>query len=163
MRINLDTSVLYQLSQTFGNKAPQVLWNSLNGIHEKAADFPFTESLTYDEIVRRNAISRRLDVGLMESARDILTHLNRMTGKSFRPVDTNLKPIAILLKDYDKNNILGVIDNKVAKWKGTSMEDFLRPSTLFRPSNFEAYVNESVAPEIAEKNLSNELKALLED
>jgi hypothetical protein len=36
-----------------------------------------------------------------------------------------------------------VIDVKVEKWKGDpKMDDFLRPDTLFRPKNFEAYLNE---------------------
>ena len=35
-----------------------------------------------------------------------------------------------------------VIDNKVSQWKGTDSEMYLRPKTLFSPSNFEGYLNE---------------------
>jgi uncharacterized phage protein (TIGR02220 family) len=34
-----------------------------------------------------------------------------------------------------------VIDNMVAKWKGTEWEQYLRPQTLFQASKFENYLN----------------------
>lgn len=162
MKISIDTSVITQLTQTYGDKAPQVLWNALVNHQEKVDTFDgIMNPLDYEEIVRRQKISQRLSVAQMENARDVLAHLNRETGKAFKMLDTNLKPIAILLRTYEKKELIQVIDNKVAKWKGTSMEDYLRPSTLFRPSNFEAYANESVAPEVQEKNFGEELDAML--
>ncbi|NCB45345.1 MAG: hypothetical protein EOM59_22360, partial [Clostridia bacterium] len=37
-----------------------------------------------------------------------------------------------------------VIDKKCAQWKGTDMDKYLRPSTLFNASKFEGYLNEKV-------------------
>lgn len=37
-----------------------------------------------------------------------------------------------------------VINNKYAEWQGTEYEKYLRPSTLFRQSKFEEYLNQKV-------------------
>ena len=166
MKIIVDTSTINQLAQTYGDRADKVLWTGIDGMRAELSipglDYSNAELfISYDDIVRHQKISQRKSVAIMENARDCLSHLNLVTGKSFRPVDTNLKPIASLLKTYNKEVILRVIDNKVAKWKGTSMDDYLRPSTLFRASNFEAYANESLAPEVQEKNFGAELDSIL--
>jgi uncharacterized phage protein (TIGR02220 family) len=159
VKINLDTSILSQLSQAYGTKAKDALWNALESLHE---DLDIGDTFfSCEEVIRRQKISQRLNVAIMENARDILNHLNECTGKGFRSVESNLKPIALLLKSYDKKVIIQVIDNKVAKWQGTSMEDYLRPSTLFRPSKFEEYANEGLAPEVKEKNFGDELNSML--
>ena len=43
--------------------------------------------------------------------------------------------------DYTLEDFKAVIDYKVSKWKGTDMEQYLRPSTLFG-NKFQNYVNE---------------------
>ncbi len=35
-----------------------------------------------------------------------------------------------------------MIDKKTTEWKGTEMEKYLRPETLFSPSKFENYLNQ---------------------
>lgn len=163
MKFSIDTSVLSQIETCYGAKAPQALWDTISAALEGAPSQLASEvlSLDMDRVTRHHSMRRRLNVSLTENAKDVLDHLNRATGKGFRPVETNLKPITQLLKSYPKEKVIGVIDNKVAKWQGTSMEDYLRPSTLFRASNFEAYVNEAPAPEVAEKSFSKELDAML--
>ena len=47
---------------------------------------------------------------------------------------------------YTVEDFKKVIDNKVSDWTDGDMEKYLRPQTLFRPSNFEAYLNESQKP-----------------
>jgi hypothetical protein len=36
---------------------------------------------------------------------------------------------------------LGMIDTMLICWKGTKWEPYLKPSTLFKPTKFESYVN----------------------
>ena len=49
------------------------------------------------------------------------------------------------IKDgYSFDDFVKVIDCKVSDWKDNpDMNKYLRPSTLFRPGNFENYLNES--------------------
>ncbi len=168
MKIIVDSSVINQLAQTYGDKAAQALYTGINCAREEATlpglDYSAAELyLNYETIVRYQKITSRKSVALLEYARDVLSHLNRVTGKNFRPVDANLKPIVALLKTYKPEEIQRVVENKTAKWKGTDFEDYLRPSTLFRSSNFEAYANEALAPEIADQNFANELDGLFEE
>jgi len=85
---------------------------------------------------------------ILSSIKEIILYLNEKTGKAFRA--TTKETVAFIaarlgegrtLEDFKK-----VIDIKVQKWANDpKMADFLRPSTLFRPSNFEAYLNERPA------------------
>ncbi len=74
---------------------------------------------------------------------EILQYLNEITGSKFRPIKTNLTKIDALLKDFTHEEIILVIQVKTFQWRNNpTMAGYLRPSTLFRQSNFENYINE---------------------
>lgn len=74
---------------------------------------------------------------------EILNFLNEKTGRSFRTVKINLNLIEARLKSgASVEDCRGVIARKVRQWKGTEMEKYLRPKTLFGPENFEQYIGE---------------------
>ncbi len=81
---------------------------------------------------------------------DIINYLNKKANKNFSPkTEATQKLINGRLVDgYSVEDFYKVIDVKVKDWKGKktsdgqSLEKFLRPNTLFRPGNFENYVNE---------------------
>lgn len=79
-----------------------------------------------------------------DAAKRLLAFLNEKTGKSFRPVDTHLVLIEARLKDgATEANCRGVIARKCAEWQDDpKTRAWLRPSTLFRASNFENYLGE---------------------
>lgn len=80
----------------------------------------------------------------------IIDYLNKKAGKKFkaetketqRLINGRIKE-GFKLEDFKK-----VIDNKCNEWigkttrEGKSCEDWLNPQTLFRPSNFEKYLNQ---------------------
>lgn len=72
----------------------------------------------------------------------IIDYLNNKAGTHFKPVESNLKFIKARLKDYSEEDIKAVIDKKVADWKGTDMQKYIRPETLFNATKFESYLNE---------------------
>jgi uncharacterized phage protein (TIGR02220 family) len=82
-------------------------------------------------------------LGNNDAIAEIMGYLNEKTGKSFSPNSANAKKyVSARLKDgYAIEDFKKVIDVKVAKWKGTSMEDYLRPQTLFG-EKFDGYLNE---------------------
>lgn len=75
---------------------------------------------------------------------EILDKLNEITGSKFRPIKSNLTKITALLKaDFSEMDILEVIQLKTIQWKNNpKMAGYLCPTTLFRESNFEKYINE---------------------
>ena len=86
----------------------------------------------------------------------VVRYLNEKTGKKFssKSKETIDHIKARIAEGHTIEDFKRVIDVKVAKWKGKSWkgqsgdvvqgDDLLRPSTLFRPTNFENYLNESM-------------------
>lgn len=76
---------------------------------------------------------------------EVISYLNEKADRRFSFAESNLQHVRARLKDgFTVDDCKMVIDNKVANWRGTKFEPYLRPSTLFRPKNFEAYLNERI-------------------
>lgn len=69
---------------------------------------------------------------------------NEQTGRHFKNIESNRRKVNGRLNDgYTKSDIEKVVTFQSKKWKGTDQKEYLRPSTLFRPSNFENYLNDA--------------------
>lgn len=81
---------------------------------------------------------------------NVIEKLNKLTGSKFNPkgkATSNL--ILNLLEDYTEEDLILVVEKMCYKWgthkKGEKdMSEYLRPSTLFRRSNFENYLGMKV-------------------
>jgi len=82
-------------------------------------------------------------------AAEVLSYLNEKTKRKYR----NTGHIPARLKEtfmrdgrkvptYTVDDCKKVIDVKCAEWMGTEQEKFLTPITLFRPANFDRYMNQ---------------------
>ncbi len=79
--------------------------------------------------------------------KEIIGYLNEKTGRDFRS-SANYNQSCIKARwneGYTLEQFKKVIDTKVAMWKGTKMEDYLRPQTLFG-TKFESYLNQTARP-----------------
>lgn len=86
-------------------------------------------------------------------AKEIIDYLNAKTGKRFLITTKATQKLISgrLSEGRTFADFQFVIDNRVKAWKGKEMEEYLRPSTLFTPTNFENYLNSNdVAPQKAE-------------
>ena len=84
---------------------------------------------------------------LRAEARTILELLNNKTGRSFKPVDANLKPIMARIREYDADTVRQVIANRCIEWLDNErLSEYLRPKTLFAASNFANYEGALVDP-----------------
>lgn len=88
--------------------------------------------------VREHKVEEKEDTSMLV---EVLDYLNEKAGTKYRPVESNLKFIRARLKDYSVADLKAVVDRQVAKWKGTSMQMYLRPETLFNATKFETYHN----------------------
>lgn len=92
---------------------------------------------------------------------EILEFLNTTTKRRFRPTKSNLFGIKARLKeDYSLQEIQEVIIIKTMEWTNNpQMSVHLNPVTLFRPSNFEKYINQVIAvkdnPKLYEKHFKS--------
>ncbi|WP_203624624.1 conserved phage C-terminal domain-containing protein [Lacticaseibacillus sp. 866-1] len=72
----------------------------------------------------------------------LFEYLNEKSGKHFKNTATNRKLVHERLREgFTPKDIQTAIDNVTAGWLGTDMEQYIRPSTIFRASKFEGYVN----------------------
>lgn len=79
-----------------------------------------------------------------EAVKAIIDYFNERVGThyTYRNKEVNGFINARLREGFSIEDFKTVIDNKIASWKGTEWEQFLRPKTLFAPSHFEDYLNE---------------------
>lgn len=98
-----------------------------------------------DKLKEREKTNKREKEKIEDDITEIIEYLNLKAGKNYRTnVESNRSAIRARLNDhYTKEDCIKVIDIKVAKWKGTEYEQYLKVSTLFRPAHFDDYLNES--------------------
>jgi uncharacterized phage protein (TIGR02220 family) len=104
----------------------------------------FMSGNSYDDIFSETPQLKSLKL----QAKEVLKFLNEKTGRAYRPVDTNLKLIMARLKTgATVMNCRQVIAKKTREWKGNeTMDEYLRPATLFNATKFEQYMGELVIP-----------------
>ena len=96
---------------------------------------------------------------------EIIEYLNLKTGSKFKPTTKPyVQAIRSRLKEgYTVDDFKTVIDKKCREWKGTKLEKYLTPKTLFAPSHFDTYLNsnEMAAMTDTERKVA-ELAALID-
>lgn len=96
---------------------------------------------------------------------EIIEYLNLKTGSKFKPTTKPyVQAIRSRLKEgYTVDDFKTVIDKKCREWKGTKLEKYLTPKTLFAPSHFDTYLNsnETATMTDTEKKVA-ELAALID-
>lgn len=89
----------------------------------------------------RKSVEKNLDL-----VAEVIHYLNRKTNRNYRENNQSTQRLinARLRDGYTLEDFKKVIDVKVAQWKkDPKMNQYLRPSTLFNPTNFENYLMES--------------------
>lgn len=96
---------------------------------------------------------------------EIIEYLNIKTGSKFKATTKPyIQAIRSRLKEgYTVDDFKTVIDKKCREWKGTKLEKYLTPKTLFAPSHFDTYLNsnEMLAMTDTERKVA-ELNALID-
>ena len=89
----------------------------------------------------------------VDQAKEVFEFLNSKTGKTFRAVNpdgslttSGTHVVSLLKKGFEYRDFKIVIARKYRQWTGDDrMEQYLRPKTLFLPSNFVEYRGETDA------------------
>lgn len=76
---------------------------------------------------------------------EVIEFMNKLYGRNFNPAsDYATKGLKERLKDYTKEQIKLVVANRYTEWKDDAvMEKHLNPTTIFRPSKFDKYIEEA--------------------
>jgi uncharacterized phage protein (TIGR02220 family) len=80
----------------------------------------------------------------LDEAKGVLRYLNKATGRSYRPVSTNLNLIVARLRSgVTAAQLKEVVFHKADQWgKDAKMMEYLRPATLFNATKCEQYLGE---------------------
>lgn len=76
---------------------------------------------------------------------EVIKYFNKTTGKKFRATTSEIKKQinGRLTEGFNLDEFKSVIDIKNRQWRGDkNMDKHLNPTTIFRQSNFEKYLNE---------------------
>ncbi|MBL5919803.1 conserved phage C-terminal domain-containing protein [Lelliottia amnigena] len=85
------------------------------------------------------------DVLITDQAVLILSHLNKVTGKQFRKGKSSLDNIRARLREsFTRDDMLLVIDYKHEQWQDTKYYEHMQPTTLFRPTKFDGYLQNAL-------------------
>lgn len=92
---------------------------------------------------KRIARAKKKGDGTDDKVTEIVAYLNEVCGTNYRAnsAQTQKNINGRLGEGFTVDDFKLVIDAKAREWKGTDMEQYLRPDTLFRPTKFESYVN----------------------
>lgn len=76
-------------------------------------------------------------------AEDIVSHLNSVTGSSYRSTTSKTRKLiaARLAEGFTADDFKTVVNKKAKEWQNTDMAQYLRPETLFG-TKFEGYLNQ---------------------
>ena len=87
----------------------------------------------------------------------IVGFLNEKADVHYKPTtkETQQKIIKLLKQGFDKRDFEQVITTMVTEWKGTDMEKYLRPETLFG-NKFESYLNRNVKKTVGKSGYTRE-------
>lgn len=82
----------------------------------------------------------------IKESKEIIEYLNTISGRAFKFTDSNIRIIKARLNEgHTIEDCKKVLDTK---WADKEFDKkYFRPSTLFRPSKFEGYLNEKLKPE----------------
>jgi len=78
-----------------------------------------------------------------DAVKDVIEYLNLKLGKKrgYSHKGANRKFVTgRFAEGYSVDDLKSVIDFKVKEWKGTNMEEYLRPETLFNATKFSGYI-----------------------
>lgn len=98
-----------------------------------------------DGVVENNECEKTENPKKREIPYFVVQYLNDKIGGSYRETTKITQRLikARYNEGFKANDFIKVIDKKVAEWRGTEFERFLRPETLFGPK-FESYLNQTV-------------------
>lgn len=118
------------LSQSIGSNCPNVTENTT----EITTEITTTPSCQV-------AAQPDDEWSLANRSREVLRHLNKVTGAKHTEAQSSMGHIKSRLKDaFTVEELCLVVDYKHAHWEGTEEYQYMRPKTLFTPSNLPGYL-----------------------
>lgn len=135
----------------FSNVGKTVNGKTNNGKTVNGKSHTTNNNSTNNDLTNNNSTNN--DVNILSGNptaypyRDVIDYLNKQTGKQYKSTTKKNQTVIRARTDegFTLDDFKKVIDNKASEWKGTEMEKYLRPETLFG-TKFEGYLNQGLQP-----------------
>jgi len=138
------------LSQSIGSNCPNVTENTT----EITTEITTTPSCQV-------AAQPDDEWSLVNRSREVLRHLNKVTGAKHTEAQSSMGYIKSRLKDaFTVEELCLVVDYKHAHWEGTEEYQYMRPKTLFIPGNLPGYLQSATKWDKAGRPPRSEWNAL---
>lgn len=138
------------LSQSIGSNCPNVTENTT----EITTEITTTPSCQV-------AAQPDDEWSLVNRSREVLRHLNKVTGAKHTEAQSSMGHIKSRLKDaFTVEELCLVVDYKHAHWEGTEEYQYMRPKTLFIPGNLPGYLQSAAKWDKAGRPPRSEWNAL---
>lgn len=133
----------------------------LSGVEYIVSETPMCENLILENLKQENlnlgnqpqlnTNKNKVSNEIKEDIIAVVDYLNEKANTSYRPTTKATASViqARLKEGFTVKDFKTVVDKKVGQWKGTEMEQYLRPQTLFG-NKMESYLNQNIIKE--EKN-----------
>ncbi|MFV9668305.1 conserved phage C-terminal domain-containing protein [Pantoea sp. KXB25] len=124
---------------------------SVNSKHDPSDKKPFCQVASQPDD-ERSVVNR---------SRQVLRHLNKVTGAKHTEAQSSMGHIKSRLKDkFTVEELCLVVDYKHAHWEGTEEYQYMRPKTLFIPGNLPGYLQSATKWDKAGRPPRSEWSAL---
>ena len=128
-----------------GVKSCEYYTTELNTLLNKV-EYPIKQSLTGGI---KQSLTNNIELDkLLDNIKEIVGYLNAKLGTRYLPANEKTQRLITARfnenRKYTVTDFKEVIDKKIKEWKGTEMEKYLRPETLFG-TKFESYLNQKEA------------------
>lgn len=98
----------------------------------------------HEPVAPKEVKKASIELAQIENPGDVINYLNERLGTRYKGKPADISRIKTRMsppESFKLQDFKDVIDKKIADWKGTHFEKFLRPETLFG-TKFESYLNE---------------------
>ena len=101
---------------------------------------------------------------------NVINRLNQLTGSKFKSTNNNTRKLikGRLDEGYTESDLHMVVDKMCYLWSSPKhgekdMREYLQPSTLFRPTNFENYYNKPVNKQVTLNDIKIDVSDFLKE
>lgn len=115
----------------------------VSGISASIHTVDYTETTTENKTFCQPPAETDPEVVITDSAKQVLAHLNSITGSRYQVSKSSLDNIrGRLAEGFTTDELILTSDYLNAKWSGDlKMVEYLRPATMFQPSKFPGYLS----------------------
>lgn len=143
MLVTITNYSIYQDPESYGYNGNQTTGTTAKKLRVQRHPDNINKNVKNDN--NKTSLSSKDDTSKSVDFQKFISWFNKQTGKNFKNVESNRKIIRARINEgYSKADLAKVVEFKSKQWKkDPQMNKYLRITTLFAPSHFGNYLEET--------------------